>query len=83
MIGPRRHADRIAPPLDETIFARALAVQRANLPVLADPVVMARWLCGIASPALTKSKLSSHPLFGALGQHSFPLVRERLEKEMA
>ncbi len=75
--------DRIAPPLDETIFARSLAVQRENLPVLADPVVMARWLCGIASPALTKSKLSSHPLFGALGQHSFPLVRERLEKEMA
>jgi ATP-dependent DNA helicase RecQ len=70
--------DRIAPPLDETIFAAALAVQRANLAVLADPVVMARWLCGISSPALTKSKLSSHPLFGALAQQSFPILRERL-----
>jgi ATP-dependent DNA helicase RecQ len=71
--------ERIVPPLDETIFAQALAVRGANLPVLADPVVMARWLCGITSPALTKSKLSSHPLFGALGQQSFPQLRERLE----
>jgi ATP-dependent DNA helicase RecQ len=71
--------DGIAPPLDETIFAKALAVQRENLAVLADPIVMARWLCGITSPALTKSKLSSHPLFGALAQQSFPRLRERLE----
>ncbi len=78
---PAPPRDRVAPPLDETIFAKALTVQRANLPVLADPVVMARWLCGIASPALTKSKLSSHPLFGALALHSFPQVRERLESE--
>jgi ATP-dependent DNA helicase RecQ len=70
--------DRIAPPLDESIFAAALAVQRANLSVLADPVVMARWLCGISSPALSKSKLSSHPLFGSLAQQSFPQLRERL-----
>ena len=69
-------------PLDETIFAEALAVRRANLPVLADPVVMARWLCGITSPALTKSKLSSHPLFGALGQQSFSQLRDRLEREV-
>jgi ATP-dependent DNA helicase RecQ len=70
--------DRIVPPLDETIFTAALAVQRANLAVLAEPVVMARWLCGISSPALSKSKLSSHPLFGALAQQSFPILRERL-----
>jgi ATP-dependent DNA helicase RecQ len=76
-----RH-DRIVPPLDETIFAEALAVRRANLAVLADSVVMARWLCGIASPALTKSKLSSHPLFGAFAQQSFPQLRDRLESEL-
>ena len=77
-IVPPCRVSRSAPPLDETIFAAALAVQRANLPVLADPVVMARWLCGITSPALTKSKLSSHPLFGAFAQQSFPKLRERL-----
>jgi ATP-dependent DNA helicase RecQ len=74
--------DRIVPPLDETIFVEALTVRRANLPVLADPVVMARWLCGITSPALTRSKLSSHPLFGALGQQSFPHLRQRLESAL-
>ena len=74
--------DRIAPPLDETIFAAALAVQRKNLAVLGEPVVMARWLCGITSPALSKSKLSSHPLFGALSQQSFSQLRERLESEL-
>jgi ATP-dependent DNA helicase RecQ len=73
--------DHVVPPLDEAIFAAAMAVQRENLSVLADPVVMARWLCGIASPALRKSKLSSHRLFGALGQQSFPQLRERLEGE--
>jgi ATP-dependent DNA helicase RecQ len=73
--------DRIAPPLDETILVAALAVQRDNFAVLADPVVMARWLCGITSPTLAKSKLSSHPLFGALAQQSFPQLRERLESE--
>ncbi len=78
--GPRP-PDRIAPPLDEAIFTAALAVRRKNLSVLADPVVMARWLCGIASPALTKSKLSSHPLFGALAQQPFLQLRERLESE--
>jgi ATP-dependent DNA helicase RecQ len=73
--------ERSAPPLDETILTAALAVKRENPTVLADPVVMARWLCGITSPALTKSKLSSHRLFGALGQQSFPQLRERLERE--
>ena len=72
---------RSVPPLDEAILAKALAVRQENLQALADPVVMARWLCGISSPALTKSKLSSHPLFGALGQQPFPQLRDRLEQE--
>ena len=81
--------DRAAPqrqrspsPPDESILAEALAVRRANLPVLSDPVVMTRWLCGITSPALTKSKLSSHRLFGTLGNQSFAHLRDRLEREV-
>ena len=73
---------RSASPLDETILAEALSVRHANLPVLSDPVVMTRWLCGITSPALTKSKLSSHRLFGALGHRSFSELRDRLEREV-
>jgi ATP-dependent DNA helicase RecQ len=73
---------RNALPLDETILTEALSVRRGNLPVLADPVVMTRWLCGITSPALAKSKLSSHRLFGALGHQSFSHLRDRLEREV-
>jgi ATP-dependent DNA helicase RecQ len=73
---------RSASPLDETILAEALSIRLANLAVLSDPVVMTRWLCGITSPALTKSKLSSHRLFGALGHQSFSELRDRLEREV-
>ena len=31
-----------------------------------DPSALARFLCGITSPALTRAKLSSHALFGSL-----------------
>jgi ATP-dependent DNA helicase RecQ len=73
---------RRAPPLDEKILAEALAVRRANLAALSDPVAMTRWLCGITSPALTKSKLSSHRLFGSLVHQSFSELRARLEQEV-
>jgi ATP-dependent DNA helicase RecQ len=73
---------RGASAIDETILAEALSVRRANLPVLSDPVVMTRWLCGITSPALTKSKLSSHRLFGALAHQPFSQLRDRLEREV-
>ena len=72
---------RTVPPLDETVLRRALVVRR-NEPVLAEPMIMARWLCGISSPVLTKAKLSKHPLFGALGQQPFGQLRARLETEL-
>ena len=31
----------------------------------------ARFLCGLASPATTKARLSRHPLFGALAEQRF------------
>jgi ATP-dependent DNA helicase RecQ len=73
---------RTAPPLNEAILAEAVAMQRENRELLADPVAMTRWLCGITSPALTKSKLSSHPLFGALADQPFSQLLARLEREM-
>ncbi len=73
--------ERIQPAIDESILATALMVRREHPQVLADSQVMARWLCGITSPALTKSKLSSHDLFGVFSDQPFSFVRERLEKE--
>jgi ATP-dependent DNA helicase RecQ len=34
----------------------------------------ARFLCGLSSPALTRAKLTRHPLFGALAERRFPDV---------
>lgn len=74
--------NRAAPPWNEAIFAEALAARRTSRQVLADPMVMARWLCGITSPALTKSKLSSHRLFGVFAEQPFSLVLSRLEEQV-
>jgi ATP-dependent DNA helicase RecQ len=38
---------------------------------LGQPRQRARWLVGLTSPALTRAKLTRHPLFGALGGRSF------------
>jgi len=75
-------ARRTPPPLDETVLKRAMAVRR-NEPALAEPAIMARWLCGITSPVLMKAKLSKHPMFGALDQQPYGSLRSRLEKEMS
>lgn len=71
---------RAARSAPETILAEALAARREHPQVLGDAVAMTRWLCGISSPALTRAKLSSHPLFGALGDQPFPQLLEKLEQ---
>ena len=43
-------------------------------PILNDPHVLARLLCGISSPQLSREKLGKHPLFGALQQLPFKTV---------
>ena len=45
---------------------------RAQYPsALGNPRQAARFLCGLSSPALTKTKLSQHQLFGALAERHF------------
>jgi len=87
--GREGHADhsaglpvRAAPPIPKDVIARAMAVRDELPDVLSEPLVMARWLCGISSPVLTKSKLSSHELFGALGEQPFSKLLEELERAM-
>jgi ATP-dependent DNA helicase RecQ len=70
--------ERTVPPLDEAILEQARNVRR-EYPILSDPTIMTRWLCGITSPALTKAKLSSHRLFGALAEQPFGELFARLQ----
>jgi ATP-dependent DNA helicase RecQ len=54
--------------LDAGAFA---ALQRAHPGALGQPRQVARFLCGLTSPATTQAKLSRHALFGALATHRF------------
>ena len=48
---------------------------------LGDPRQIARFLCGLTSPALTQARLSRHPRFGALEAHRFADVLAWCERE--
>ncbi len=77
---PLSAAPRAAPadgwkrPLKELLAERHAA--------LALPRQMARFLCGLASPATTRAKLRAHPLHGLLGAMPFHDVLTLAESEM-
>jgi ATP-dependent DNA helicase RecQ len=62
--------------LDELALAELAAAHPA---ALATPRQLARFLCGLTSPATTRAKLSRHPLFGALAEQRFGDVLRRCE----
>ena len=60
------------PPLDEVVDREALQVLRSEHPqALATSRQVARFLCGLTSPASTRAKLMRHPLYGALADRPF------------
>ncbi len=73
---------RATPVMDEAIWPQlvALAQDRADVKILSEPYAQARFLCGVTSPGLTRAKLSSHPLFGALAHVPFQEVLSRADQ---
>ncbi|HEX2094047.1 MAG TPA: RecQ family zinc-binding domain-containing protein, partial [Longimicrobiaceae bacterium] len=61
----------IGESLDGAAFRRLVAENRE---ALGHPRQQARFLCGLSSPALTRAKLSRHPLYGALEERRFAEV---------
>jgi len=60
------------PPLEQSVDRRAFATAVGSAKdALATPRQQARFLCGLSSPALTRAKLTRHPLFGALEDRRF------------
>jgi ATP-dependent DNA helicase RecQ len=51
--------------------AEFTAVCLASPSALGHPRQQARFLCGLSSPALTRNKLSRHPLYGVLEGYRF------------
>ena len=67
-----------APP--NTIRGAELAqLQREHPEALGRARQVARFLCGLASPATTRAKLRNHPLYGACEHIPFQRVLEKLE----
>jgi ATP-dependent DNA helicase RecQ len=75
----------IAPPTPpelgeaETELVRTLRKEKHE--ALATPRQMARFLCGITSPAATRAKLHRDPRFGELGSIPFQEVLARLSRK--
>ena len=70
---------RSSAPIDEAVLRRAATVRREYPEVLGNSVALARFLCGVSSPALARKRLSGHPLFGALAHVPFDVVRKQIE----
>jgi ATP-dependent DNA helicase RecQ len=76
-----RATKRAEAAIDEKLWAQAIALkqklEQTQRPTLSDPLTLARFLCGITSPQLSRTRLSSNPLFGALAQVPFQTVLKR------
>jgi ATP-dependent DNA helicase RecQ len=65
---------RPAVGIDAAVWQRAVALRHEQPDPLADPRSLARFLCGLTSPRLVRTKLTRHKLFGALGHVPFAEV---------
>jgi ATP-dependent DNA helicase RecQ len=64
-----------APPPESVVPPGLLAGLRDEHPAeLGQPRQLARFLCGLSSPATTRARLSRHELYGALALHRFAEV---------
>jgi ATP-dependent DNA helicase RecQ len=75
----RRLPEREAAPIDDSLIGRALALREQKPDVFKEPIILARFLCGVTSPAVSRARLSSNPLFGALAHVPLAEVQSRLE----
>ena len=70
---------RSTPPIPADLWRDALALRQQYPEVLTEARALARFLCGLTSPKLSRARLSSHRLFGALSHVSFPVVLQQAE----
>jgi ATP-dependent DNA helicase RecQ len=68
---PARSISSESPPAPAFDISSIRALRREHPEALATPRRVARFLCGLTSPLLTATKLSKHPLFGAMAEAPF------------
>ncbi len=71
---PAKLPARLDVAIDKGIWGQLDALRRAHPDILSDPRAVARLLCGIATPWLTKAKLTRDPLFAKLEDVPFSTV---------
>jgi len=76
---PPRRTQSISDALWQEI--RLLRQEQAE--ILGQPHLLSRFLCGITSPHLSRSRLTRHPLFGSLENVPFKEVLRRVQEDMA
>ena len=73
--------ERKVPEIDPNVWRRAATVREEHASVFCDPRVLARFLCGVSSPALVRAKLTRHDLFGALADVPFAKIHQHAAKK--
>lgn len=68
-------------PIDEALLHRAAALRADHPEVLADLRAIARLLCGVTSPKLSRARRTTHSLFGVLSQVPFADVLAALNAQ--
>jgi ATP-dependent DNA helicase RecQ len=72
---------RQPPAISKDILQEVYALQQERVEVLTSPRLLTRFLCGITSPRLSRSKLNTHALFGSLEKAPFAEVLARTEQK--
>jgi ATP-dependent DNA helicase RecQ len=76
--GPAKLLPPASVQVDEASLRRAADLRR-EIPELASPRALTRFLTGLSSPRTVRGKLKSHPLFGAFSHVPFAEVLRRVE----
>jgi ATP-dependent DNA helicase RecQ len=74
---PAQLLPRPVAAIDPAVWHNAEELRRQQPDPLAEPRALARFLCGLTSPRLTRSRLTRDKLFGALEHVPFPEVLRR------
>jgi ATP-dependent DNA helicase RecQ len=73
------HKPAVIPPrprhaIDPEVRRQAQALRAEKPALFREPRTLARFLCGLSSPRLSRERLGGHPFFGKLEQVPFPEV---------
>jgi len=70
-------------PIQDDLWDRVQPTVEAAGDVLGTPRAVARFLCGLTSPRMTRARLARDPLYGTLTDLPFPKVLAWVEQRLS